>query len=407
MLMRNRTFRLIFMSDLLQQMAIWIRNMALLYFVMERTNGDKFAVSLLTVIEYAPIFIFSIVGGLLADRWNPKRTMIASDLLSAASIGVILVLIANDAWQSLYAAVLVSAILSQFSQPSSAKMFKAHIPEEQVPAAIGLTQSMSSLFLILGPVAGTAVYQWAGLQASLIVLPILFLLSAVVLSFLPSDKRKKTEAPTTLREDLREGIRFVKKEGGLKRLFLAFALIGIGAGLVQPLEIFIVTERLGLPPDNVQWFAAADGLGLLIGALLAAAFTGLLKLRFLLPAALVFLGVTYVVEALSVWPVLTGIFRFLSGILLAVVNTAVGSYVITKIPGDMVGRVNGIVTPLFMGALLLGTSGSGILSSAAGLIPIYLAAACLCVIAALPALGLRLDLGKRTESTKGEAISHG
>jgi MFS family permease len=405
MLFKNRTFRLIFVSDLLQQIAIWIRNMALLYFVMEKTNGDKFAISLLSIVEYAPIFIFSIVGGLFADRWNPKRTMIASDLLSAASILLILALIANDAWQSLYGAVFLSAILSQFSQPSSAKMFKARVPEEQVPAAIGLTQSMSSLFLILGPVAGTAIYQWAGLQASLIALPILFLLSALVLSFLPGDKAAKPQQPASLQDDLREGIGFVRSESGLKRLFLAFLLIGLGSGLTQPLEIFIVTERLGLSPDQVQWFAAADGLGLLLGALIAAVFTRLLHLRYLFPAAVVFLGLTFIVEGLSVWPWLTGAFRFANGVLLAIVNTAVGSYVIAKIPEKMVGRVNGILTPLFMGALLLGTSASGYVSHSAGVVPAYLAAAALCMLSAWPALPLRF--GRESEALGKGVRAHG
>jgi len=407
MLFRNRTFRIVFASDLLQQLAIWIRNMALLYFVLERTNGDKFAVSLLSIVEYAPIFVFSIVGGLFADRWNPKRTMIAGDLLSAASILGIMVLIAADAWQSLYAAVFLSAVLSQFSQPSSAKVFKAHIPEDQVPTAIGLSQSMGSLFLILGPVAGTAIYQWAGLNASLLALPILFLISAAVLSFLPKGAGAGQPSTSTLREDMREGIRFVRSESGLKKLLAAFALIGLGAGLVQPLEIFIVTERLGLSPDNVQWFAAADGLGLLIGALVAASFTALLNFRYLFPAAVVFLGVTYVVEALSVWPVLTGGFRFANGILLAILNTAVGTYVIAKIPSEMVGRVSGIVTPLSMGALLIGTSLSGPLSHNAGILPAYFAAAALCVLSALPALRVRFARQPSDTKEVKEAISHG
>ncbi|QJD86496.1 MFS transporter [Cohnella herbarum] len=407
MLMRNRTFRLIFVSDLLQQIAIWIRNMALLYYVMEKTNGDKFAVSLLSIVEYAPIFVFSIVGGLFADRWNPKRTMIAGDLLSAASIVVILALIAGDAWQSLYGAAFLSAILSQFSQPSSAKIFKKNIPEDQVPAAIGLTQSMSSLFLILGPVAGTAIYQWAGLNASLIALTLLFLLSAAVLSFLPKGKTGDANVSSTLREDLREGVRFMRGESQLKRLFLAFSLIGLGAGLVQPLEIFIVTERLGLSPDKVQWFAAADGFGLLLGALLAVAFTGLLKLRYLLPAAVAFMGVTYVVEALSVWPVATGAFRFANGVMMAIVNTAVGSYVIARIPAEMIGRVNGLMMPLFMGALLLGTSASGILSNTAGIVPAYMAAAVLCVLSAIPALSLRLSQDGQSEQAEGGVVRNG
>lgn len=397
MLFRNRTFRIILFSDIAQQLAIWIRNMALLYYVMERTHGDKIAVSLLSILEIAPIFVFSMVGGVLADRWRPKRTMIAGDLLSAASVGVIMLLLAAGWWEALYVAVFVSAVVSQFSQPASAKVFKRHIPEEHVPAAIGITQSIMSLFLILGPIAGTLIYQWVGLTASLAMLPVLFLLSAAILARLPKDDARHSRERTSLAEDVATGYRFVKSESALSRLFLTFAIVGLAGGLVQPLEIFIVTERLELPKENVQWFAAADGVGLLAGAVLAASLVRLLAYRWLLPASLAFLGVTFAVEAASVWPLLTGSFRFANGVLMGIFNTAVGSYVIARIPDNMVGKVNGMMAPLFMGAMLLGTAASGLLADAVGLLPVYFAASAICIVSMLPSLPVRLA----AESAKG------
>lgn len=93
---------LVMASDILQQFAIWIRNMALLYFIMERTNNDPVSVSLLSVMEYAPIFIFSFIGGALADRWNPKRTMVTGDVLSVLSIIGIVLLLKLDYWQAIF-----------------------------------------------------------------------------------------------------------------------------------------------------------------------------------------------------------------------------------------------------------------------------------------------------------------
>lgn len=404
MLYQNRTFRIILFSDVLQQLAIWIRNMALLFFVMEQTNGNKVAVSLLSILEYAPILIFSIVGGVLADRWNPKRTMIASDLLSTASIGVIMVMLANDWWEALYVSVFVSAIVSQFSQPSSAKVFKRHIPEDQVPAAVGLSQSLSSLFLILGPIVGTAIYQWAGITTSLLVLPALFLLSAAALTRLPKDDKPKEHSNASLKSDLTSGYRFVMAEKSLLRLFLTFAFIGLAAGLVQPLEIFIVTERLGLSKENVQWFATADGVGLLLGSLLAALLPKLLQAKYLLPLALTFLGITFIVEGSSIWPLVTGAFRFANGVLFAVLNTAVASFVIAKIPDGMVGKVNGLMTPLFIGATLLGTAVSGLLATTIGLVPVYLIAAAICLISVLPSLKVHFQRRDTAASVDEQAL---
>lgn len=129
---------LVMASDILQQFAIWIRNMALLYFIMERTNNDPVSVSLLSVMEYAPIFIFSFIGGALADRWNPKRTMVAGDVLSVLSIIGIVLLLKLDYWQAIFFATLISAIVGQFSQPSSSRIFKRYVKEEQVANAIAL-----------------------------------------------------------------------------------------------------------------------------------------------------------------------------------------------------------------------------------------------------------------------------
>ncbi len=191
---------LVMASDILQQFAIWIRNMALLYFIMERTNNDPVSVSLLSVMEYAPIFIFSFIGGALADRWNPKRTMVAGDVLSVMSIIGIVLLLKLDYWQAIFFATLTSAIVGQFSQPSSSRIFKRYVKEEQVANAIAFNQTLQSLFMIFGPVVGSLVYTQLGLFTSLYSLIILFLLSAIALSFLPKWVEQEQVARDSLKK---------------------------------------------------------------------------------------------------------------------------------------------------------------------------------------------------------------
>jgi len=75
-LLKNRFVRAILFSALFLQIGIWVRNFAILLFVMEKTDGDPFAISMISVAEFAPIFIFSFIGGTFADRWRPKKTMV-------------------------------------------------------------------------------------------------------------------------------------------------------------------------------------------------------------------------------------------------------------------------------------------------------------------------------------------
>ena len=148
-LFRNRFLQTILLSSVLLQIGIWVRNFAILLYVAETTNNDPYAISLISVAEFAPIFVFSFIGGTFADRWRPKRTMIWCDVLSAVSVFAVLLTIHYGSWHSVYLVAFISAILSQFSQPSSMRLFKYHVAEEQLQQGMALFQSLMAILWCL------------------------------------------------------------------------------------------------------------------------------------------------------------------------------------------------------------------------------------------------------------------
>src|SRR5690606_32150520 len=128
----HRFISSILISTFFLQLGIWVRNMAILLYVVEHTGGDGFAVSMISVAEFLPIFIFSFIGGTFADRWNPKKTMVWCDILSAISILFILLALSFGTWKAIFFATIVSSIMSQFSQPSAMKLFKQNVKEEKM-----------------------------------------------------------------------------------------------------------------------------------------------------------------------------------------------------------------------------------------------------------------------------------
>lgn len=393
-LFRNKAFLIVTGSDLLQNLAIWIRNMAILYYVMDQTQGNPIAVSLITVLEYAPIFVFSIIGGALADRWNPKRTMILGDMLSALSIVMIIAVLSSGYWQILYVATFVSSIVSQFSQPSSVKIVKRNVEEEHVQSAIAITQSGQSLFLILGPIVGTFIYTVMGIQTSMYALLILFMTSAILLTFLPKDYAQR-ETDTSLLADIKEGWQYVGQSRSLKMLSLVFVCVGLSSGLISPLEIFLITERLGLEQTSLQFLSGVSGLGLLIGGGIAAALSGKLNQTLTLMVGGLCLAVTTMGEVLSSWFWLTLVISFLSSISLAFINVIISTYLVTRIDEHLIGRVNGTITPLFMGAMLIGSSMAGVLMNNTSLFIVYIISVTVMILSILP--GMRIQF--RNEQT--------
>lgn len=381
-LLKNRVFLIVLTSDLMQQAAIWIRNIALLFFVMEVTGNNPIAVSLLTVAEYLPIFAFSFIGGVLADRWNPKRTMVAGDFLSALSVMVIVALMWNGLWQALFFATLVSAIVSQFSQPSSAVMFKKHVRPEQMEMAVGISQGLVSLFLIGGPVLGTMIYNWLGINLSLIVVSVIFLLSSLLLMLLPSVSKESSKKVSVL-DDFKQGIRYVKQNRNLMVLSIAFLLVGLSEGIIQPLDVFLVIERLDLDKQAVQWLYAASGIGMLIGSGIAATLASRFQGRAVLFFSLTFLACSIMVEAYSIWLPLTLVMRLLVGVIMAFVQIVISTFIIKGIEEQYVGRVNGVFTPLLLGGILIGTGLSGTLVAEITLVPTFAIAALVMMLAAI------------------------
>ncbi|WFA86054.1 MFS transporter [Paenibacillus amylolyticus] len=387
-LFRNKAFLIVTGSDLLQNLAIWIRNMAILYYVMDRTQGSPIAVSLITVLEYAPIFVFSIIGGALADRWNPKRTMILGDILSALSIVMIIGVLSSGYWQILYVATFVSSIVSQFSQPSSLKIVRRNVKGEHLQSAIAITQSGQSLFLILGPIVGTFIYTAMGIQASMYALLILFLISALLLTFLPKDATQRVTS-TSLLADIREGWQYVARSRSLKMLSLVFICIGLSAGLISPLGIFLITERLGLEATSLQFLSGASGIGLLIGGGIAAAVSAKLNQTLTLLVGVLCLAVATMGEVLSSWFWLTLLISFLSSISMAFINVIISTYLVTRIDEHLIGRVNGTITPLFIGSMLLGSSMAGVLMNSTSIFIVYAISVTVMIMGIVPAMRIQ------------------
>lgn len=369
--------------------------MALLFYIMEQTNDNPVAVSILTALEYLPILIFGIIGGAYADRWNPKRTVILGDFLSALSMLLILVLISGGIWQSVFAATVISAIISQFSQPSSAVIYKKHIPDHLVGNAIGISQSIAALFFIIGPILGTFIYTQLGVTASITVLFVIFLLAACIQLFLPKTERNiSKESQQSVIVEIKEGIRYVLSQTNLKVIAAFFFILGISFGITQPLDVFVIMERLNLEKESVQWFAAAEGIGMLIGGAIAVTLGTFVErnAKVVMTLSTLIMACLILVEVLSIWPILTFSSRILSGISVAFSQVIFSTLMIKQVAPEYIGRTNGVITPLMMAGILIGSASSGVIVLQLGLLGAYIMAALLIAISAF--LTLRLKYGR-------------
>ncbi len=375
-LFRNRFVQAILLAGLFLQIGIWVRNFSVLLYVVEMTNEDAFAVSMVSVAEFAPIFIFSFIGGTFADRWRPKRTMIWCDILSSASVFAVLLTLIFGSWKAVFFATLFSAILSQFSQPSGLKLFKMHVPAEQIQAGMSIYQTIFAVFMVLGPVLGTFVYQSFGIQVAIAITGFAFLMSAAALLILPPDRDTNEEKTTqsTLFQEMADGIRYVLSKKVLTLLGVCFFAAGLAIGLIQPLGVFLVTERLGLEKEYLQWLMMANGIGMMLGGGLAMAFAKSVAPQKMLAFGMFVDAIVMAVSGISTTPWITLTVQFFGGLVLPCIQIGINTMILQNTEEQYIGRVNGILSPLFTGAMVVTMSMAGLLKNSFSLVTMYEAA---------------------------------
>ncbi|WP_042460243.1 MFS transporter [Neobacillus dielmonensis] len=403
-LFRNRVIQTILLSTLFLQIGIWVRNYSILLFVVEKTNENPVAVSLISVAEFAPIFLFSFIGGTFADRWKPKRTMIWCDFLSAVSIFVVLLTLVFGSWKVVFFATLASSILSQFSQPSGMKLFKLHVKEELVQMGMSIYQTLFALFMILGPVLGTFVYQQYGIDIAIAIMGIAFLLSAGILFRLPPDKdQEEKQEDSTVMEEMKAGFRYVWNRRPLTLLGGCFAASGLALGLTQPLTVFLVTEQLGLPKEQMQWLMMAFGVGMILGGGITVGMAKKVPPQILLAMGMTANAIGFLIMGFSELFWLTLSVEFICGIFMPCIHIGINTMILKNTEADFIGRVNGILNPVFMGTNVITMTMSGWLKQSFSLVMMYEISAILFVVGAL----FLVPLFKGTVSSameKGEKV---
>jgi MFS family permease len=380
----NRIVLAIMTSNFLLQLGIWVRNFAILLYVTDITNNDPLYVSLISVAEFAPIFIFSFIGGTFADRWKPKLTMVWCDLLSAVSILFVLLTLIYGSWHAIFFATLVSAILSQFSMPSAMRLFKQHVPGEQLQSVMAMFQSLMAIFMVIGPIIGTFVYQKYGIVPSIAIMGAMFFLSAIVLLFLPRDLEKEDiEGQGNFKKELADGFRYVLSKKVLKSMGSIFAVCGLAVGLIQPLMIFVTIEKLGMTKDFLQWLLMANGIGMLLGGGVVMAFSKKISPQKLLAIGIFASMISTIGIGWSTSITVTILLQVFNGLFFPCIHIGINTLILKHTEESFVGRVNGVLSPLFMGMMVIGMSISGLLKIPLTLSGVYLAAGLLFLIGSM------------------------
>jgi MFS family permease len=387
--LRQRNFRLFWFGQMISLMGSGMQTIGQAWLVLELTKSPL-QLGLVGALQALPVLLFSIFGGVFADRWPKRRVLLVTQTVSMIQALLLWTLIVTGTIQlwHLYVLAMLLGLTNSLGRPASQAFVVEMVGREDLPNAIALNSSLSSLARIIGPGLGGIV-----IAASSVTM--LFLLNA--LSFLPvivglalinghelhAQALRLSNAGERQRtwQSLSEGVDYVWKTPAVLLVILVVGLVllfGSNFNVVLPL---FATDVLHMGATGFGFLSAAAGAGALASALWLAWSNQKPTIRRLLIGMLVF-GMLEVVFAISR-------IYLLSLVLIASVGFTEEAFAMqamttlqTVAPDHLRGRAMSVCILFFDGSLPLGYLLMGWLSSLYGAPGAMLIGALLCLMIA-------------------------
>ncbi|MGA8272987.1 MAG: MFS transporter [Candidatus Sulfotelmatobacter sp.] len=362
-----RDFRLMWIGACTSSIGTWMQIVAQGWLIY-RLSHSAFLLALDQFLGGIPIFLFSLIGGVVADRVERRRILLGSQYVQMATAAVLTVLVATGfvhVWH-----ILCLSFISGFAQAFGGPAYQALIPtlveKDDMPNAIALNSIQFNVAVMVGPaLAGQALAKlgekWCfGLNALSFLAPIISL-SIISARFLPA------KTAETMFGSLKQGIRFARKQNSMEALILlAFCMTALGMPMRTYIPVF-VKDIFHRGPETYGNLLALMGLGSIFGSLTIASAGNFKRKGLVALLALMLLGASISVFALSKSVPLSGVILVLAGASMMAVFATVSSLVQLITTNEMRGRVMSVYNVAFRGGMPMGNLLSG------WLVPIFTA----------------------------------
>mgnify|MGYP001441069977 CR=1 FL=1 len=354
-----RDFRLMWIGACTSSVGTWMQIVAQGWLIY-RLSHSSFLLGLDQFLAGIPIFLFSLIGGVVADRAERRRILMVSQYIQMASAAILTALVATgfvQVWEILCLS-FVSGLAQAFGGPAYQALIPTLVDRDDMPNAIALNSIQFNLAVAVGPaLAGITLARlgekWCfGLNALSFLAPIISL-SMISARFLP-------EVTTdSIFSSLKQGIKFLRDQGSMEALItLAFLMTFLSMPMRTYIPVF-VKDIFHRGPETYGNLLSLMGVGSIFGSLGVASRGNMgNKGRFAL-TMLMCLGAGIAVFSFSKFLALSYSMLVLVGASMMAVFATVTSLVQLITTNEMRGRVMSVYNCAFRGGMPMGNLVSG------------------------------------------------
>ncbi len=382
--LRVRNYRLFFAGQVVSNTGTWMQRIAQDWLVLQITNSPL-AVGITTALQFLPMLLFGLWGGLLVDRYPKRRLLLITQTIMgvlAALLAILTLTGAVQVWQ-VYLIALGLGFATVVDNPARQTFVNEMVPKSLVRNAVGLNSGNFQLARMLGPAVAGVLISLVGIGSAFALNALSFV--AVITALLLMRTKELQRMPLAPRGpgQLREGLRYVRRTPALLwPIVLVFFVGTFGYNFAIILSAY-TKDIFDSGAEIYGLLNTAMAAGSVIGALVAARRTNATLAVLFAAAAGVGLGL--ILLGLTPWFIPFVVLLIAVGFISVTFNTLGNSSVQLASSPELRGRVMSLYMLVFMGGTPLGSLVVGWITEQWGAPIALIISGGVCVVAALVA----------------------
>jgi MFS family permease len=366
-LRRHRNYRLFFTGQLISVAGTWMQNIALAWLVIE-LSSSPLAVGGLAFCRFLPFFLFSLVAGVVVDRLDTRRLLIATQA-TAMLVSVVLAVVTLTGAATLpvvYALAALGGLILVFDSPGRQTLTFQMVGPRELPNAVALNSGLFNASRVVGPALAGVTIAVAGVGLCFVVNAVSFLAVLVALKKMRVDELTPVakSRDTRVLADIREGVAWSASSPIALTVLVVVTIVstvGFNFNVLVPL---LASQTLHVGAGMFGVLSASFGLGALAGALATATLRSASPRTFSIGAA----GFSLVMLALAPvhTPGLALVLLFVLGLTFSLFTASANALVQLASPDHLRGRVVSLYLFAFAGLAPIGGIVAGWLADVGG-----------------------------------------
>jgi MFS family permease len=254
---------------------------ALPFFVYQRT-GSTIATAGMIAAELGPSIVVGSLAGVYVDRLDRRRLLVATNVLQAATVAVLLVVARGGPLGVVYAVAAAQSVLASFSQPAESALLPSLVPERDLIPANALNALNNRIARLFGVPVGGLLFGFLGLRPVVLVDAASFLAAALLIAAIAAPRPRAVEDETASElarsafhsfwAEWIDGLRLMRRDRTIAVIFGVLGLMTFGGTMLDPLTVAWVRDVLDAGPQVYAWVLTIHATSGIVATLLVGRF---------------------------------------------------------------------------------------------------------------------------------------